>query len=45
MTFPEYGPDTESAFNESIASTGNPRWWSEKDKNLNGTDHFKGNIV
>ena len=45
MTFPEYGPATESAFYESIASTENPRWWSENDKNLNVTDHCRGNIV
>jgi len=33
------------AFNESISSTENPKWLSEKDTSLNVTNHFRGYIV
>jgi len=33
-----------AAFNKNISLSENPRWWSEKDKNLNVTDHFIGTL-
>ena len=38
-------PLRNAAFNESISSTGNPRWRPEKGKSLNANGHFRGNIV